>query len=344
MSSHANCTPTVDSENLVINLAGQGLFCLTHDGVIKWKKDLGKLANGWFMDPGYEWGFASSPVLRDGIIYVQCDVFDGSFIAAFEVGDGEEVWRTKREEISSWGTPLIMEKDGELQVVANGTRAICGYDASNGKELWRIRDNSEVTVASPIPNGNHVLVCGGYMPVQPIFSIDIRERGDLTPVKDDTEQDTEKKPAAESNKDSQSATVRGLQWWSPKGGAYGVTPIIYRDQLYILKSNGVITSYETQTGRELYKSRVVRGRSGDIVASPIACDGKIYIVGGDGDVFVLPAGPEYGKPAVCPVGEQVMATPAAAPGRLIIRGVDHLFCFVGDSEVSDTDAGSFPQP
>ncbi len=311
MSSHANCTPAVDQQHVVVNLAGQGLFCLTHDGELRWKKDLGKLAAGWFMDPGYEWGFASSPVLQQGRIYLQCDVFEGAFITALNADDGQEIWRTDRAEISSWGTPLLMQgNDARLQVVANGTRAICGYDAASGEELWRIEDNSEVTVASPIPNGDHVIVTGGYQPVRPIFSIDINRRGNLTPPKDS-------KPSGQT----------GLQWWLPKGGAYSITPIIYGDLLYIIQSNGVLTTYEAKTGKQVYKQRVVSGRSGDIVASPIAADGKIYIIGGDGDVFVLSAGREYESPMVCPVGEQVMATPAAAPGRLVIRGRTHVFCF-----------------
>lgn len=313
MSSHANCTPAIDAENLVINLAGQGVFCLSHDGQLKWKKDLGKLAAGWFMDPGYEWGFASSPVLRDGHVYLQCDVFEGSFISSLDVANGDEVWRTNRTEISSWGTPLLMQVGDhkQLQIIANGTRAICGYDAATGKELWRIEDNSEVTVASPIANGKHVIVTGGYQPVKPIFSIDVTQRGNLTP-----------------EADSGSKGQRGLQWWLPNGGAYGVTPIVYRDVLYILQSNGVLTTYDANSGEPFYKKRVVSGRSGDIVASPIAADGKIYIIGGDGDVFVLSAGKEYKRPMVCPIGEQVMATPAAAQGRLIVRGLNHLFCFV----------------
>ncbi len=315
MSSHANCTPSVDGEHVIVNLAGQGIYCLTHDGEIKWEKDLGKLAAGWFMDPGYEWGFASSPVLRDKRVYLQCDVFEGSFISVLNSEDGEEIWRTKREEVSSWGTPLLMNIGDEFQIIANGTRAICGYDAAHGKELWRIEDNSEITVASPIPNGNHVVVTGGYQPVKPIFSIDISERGNLTPPKD-----------------AQPTGQPGLQWWLPTGGAYSITPIIYRDLLYVFQSNGVLTTFEAGTGKKIYKKRVVSGRSGDIVASPIVSDSKIYVVGGDGDVFVLRAGPEYERPTVCPIGEQVMATPAAAPGRLVIRGLNHLFCFSSNSE------------
>ena len=124
----------------------------------------------------------------------------------------------------------------------------------------------------------------------------------------------------------------GLQWWTSKGGAYGVTPIIYRGILYVFQSNGVVATYRANSGEQIYKKRVVSGRSGDIVASPIASDGKIYLAGGDGDIFVIQTGEEYQRALVCPVGEQVMATPAAAPNRLLIRGVEHLFCISRSDE------------
>ena len=111
-----------------------------------------------------------------------------------------------------------------------------------------------------------------------------------------------------------------------------MTPLIYQGLLYIIRSNGVLTTYDVDSGELVYKKRIGSGRSGDIVASPIAGDGKIYIIGGDGDVFVLPAGRDYQRPKVCPVGEQVMASPAAAPGRLLVRGLDHLFCFASDAQ------------
>ncbi|MEM9942179.1 MAG: PQQ-binding-like beta-propeller repeat protein [Planctomycetota bacterium] len=315
MSSHANCTPAVDEKHLIINLAGQGVLCLDHDGHIVWRKDFGRLASGWFMDPGYEWGFASSPILENGVVYLQCDVFGSAFITAIQASTGQQIWRTKRIEISSWGTPLFVEStsDQPTQIVANGTRAVIGYEAASGKELWRINGNSEITVASPIRNGNHVIATGGYAPIRPIYSIDFSQRGDLTPGKEETD-----------------SNQPGLQWWNQKDGAYSVTPLVYRDLLYIFSSNGVVKVFESDSGKIVYKKRIASGRSGDIVASPIAANGKIYLLGGDGDIFILDAGREYHRPTVCSIGQPLMASPAAAQNRLVIRGKDDLFCFSKD--------------
>jgi outer membrane protein assembly factor BamB len=60
-------------------------------------------------------------------------------------------------------------------------------------------------------------------------------------------------------------------------------------------------------------------------ASPVAADGKIYVPGEDGDVFVVKAGPKFELLATNPVGEVLMATPAIAPGMLVIRGQNPVF-------------------
>ncbi len=75
------------------------------DGKPLWKRDLGVLNAGWFYDPDYEWGIASSPIIWKNLVIVQCDIQKNSFIAAFDVATGAPVWRTPREEIPSWSTP-----------------------------------------------------------------------------------------------------------------------------------------------------------------------------------------------------------------------------------------------
>jgi len=75
------------------------------DGELLWQRDLGALDAGWFYDASYQWGFASSPVIYDGLVIVQADVQEGSFIAAYDLETGREVWKTERDEIPTWATP-----------------------------------------------------------------------------------------------------------------------------------------------------------------------------------------------------------------------------------------------
>ncbi len=59
----------------------------TVDGELLWKKEFGLLDSGYFRMPKAQWGWASSPVIHDGRVYVQADAQKGSFVAAFDVDD-----------------------------------------------------------------------------------------------------------------------------------------------------------------------------------------------------------------------------------------------------------------
>ena len=98
-----------------------------------WKKDLGVLDSGFFMVPQAQWGFASSPVIHEGVVYVQADVQKDSFLAAFDVKTGKELWRTPRADVPTWSTPAIHEAGGRTQVIVNGFKHTGGYDAQDGQ-------------------------------------------------------------------------------------------------------------------------------------------------------------------------------------------------------------------
>ena len=95
--------------------------------------------------------------------------------------DGKEVWRTARAEIPGVGHA----DDGcrartASEVVTNGTKAIRGYDADTGKELWTLGPNSEITCTTPVSGHGLIFVTAGYPPVQPIYAIKVGSTGDLT--------------------------------------------------------------------------------------------------------------------------------------------------------------------
>ena len=107
-STHANPTPATDGRHLVVSFGSEGLFAYDLDGRRRWKKKLGALSSGWFFDATYEWGFASSPIIHDGRVIVQADIYGGSFLAAWDLETGDEAWRTERDEIPGWSTPTIL--------------------------------------------------------------------------------------------------------------------------------------------------------------------------------------------------------------------------------------------
>src|SRR5215218_883343 len=91
-------------------------------------------------DPTYQWGPASSPVIEGSIVLVQNDRHKDSFLAAFDLATGKEVWRANRDELPTWSTPLVVRLAARTEVVTNGGKFIRGYDVANGRELWRFGD------------------------------------------------------------------------------------------------------------------------------------------------------------------------------------------------------------
>lgn len=303
-SSQASSSPATDGKHVVAFFGSEGLYTYDTNGKLLWKQDLGILNAGWFYDPDYEWGTASSPIIYKNLVIVQCDIQKNSFAAAYDINDGHRVWMTPREEIPSWGTPTIYEGKNHAELITQATKFIRGYDPMTGKELWRLSGNSEVTAPTPIVAHDLIFVTNGYRVVQPIFAIRPGASGDIS-----------LKAGQESN-DS-------IAWSKQHGGPYMPTPVVYGDYLYTCNNQGITACYKAKTGERVYQQRL--GEGGAYSASPVAADGKIYYTSEDGDVFVVKAGPIYELLATNPIGEVCMASPAISDGKLFVRAEHHLF-------------------
>jgi outer membrane protein assembly factor BamB len=303
-ASHANPTPATDGEYVIASFGSEGLYCYNREGNLLWQKSLGVLNSGWFYDADYQWGFGSSPILYQDLVIVQCDVGKDSFIAGYRIADGHEVWRTPRDEIPSWGTPTIIETPDRVELVTNATKYARGYDPRTGEELWRLGPHSEITVPTPIFGAGLIFIASGYRPIQPIYAIRPGATGDI------------------SLKEGENANA-SIAWSTKKGGPYMPTPIVYDDHLYTCSNAGVVTCFEANTGKQIYKERL--GSSGGYTASPVAADGNLYFAGEDGDVRVVRAGPKFELLSVNSLGEPCMATPAISDGMIYIRTQHHLF-------------------
>jgi outer membrane protein assembly factor BamB len=318
-STQANPTPATDGNCVVALFGSEGMYCYDFEGNLRWKSDLGVLAAGWFYDKDYEWGFGSSPIIYRGKVIVQVDTGKDSFVAAFDLRDGKQVWRTPREEIPSWGTPTVVEGAGKPELVTNATKFVRGYDPETGKELWRLSRNAEITVPTPIAGEGLVFVTSGYRPVQPIYAIKPGASGDISLKEGKTENDK-------------------IAWSTSRNGPYMPTPVLYGKHLYICSNNGVVTCYEAKTGKQVYKERL--GGSATYTASPVAADGRLYFTSEENGVVVVNAGPKFEKVAVNPVGEVCMATPAISDGMIFVRGEHHLFAFARPSLVKRPTGGA----
>ncbi|MEW6745068.1 MAG: PQQ-binding-like beta-propeller repeat protein [Planctomycetota bacterium] len=309
--THANSTPATDGRHVVACFGSEGLYGYDVEGNRLWKQDLGYIDSGAFNAREVQWGFGSSPVIHDGLVIVQCDANNRSFIAAFNVATGEPVWRTDRDEYPTWSTPTVHSAAGRTQVILNGFKHIGGYDVKTGRELWRMRGGGDIPVPTPIVAHGLIFITSAHGPMSPIYAIRIQAEGDISLTGDE-----------DSNE--------FVAWSTPRRGAYIPTPIVYGDYLYVGDDQGTLACYEAKTGKEMYRRRLGAGRSA-YSASPVAADGKLYFTSEEGDIRVVKAGPEYESLAVNPMGELCLASPAITGGTIFVRTVKNLYA-IGEEE------------
>ncbi len=304
-ATQANATPVTNGRVVVVSFGSEGLYAYDMEGTLLWKQDLGVLDPGYAGQPELSWGFASSPVIHEDLVILQCDIQKDSFIAAFRLKDGTRAWTQKRDELPSWSTPVVYRGKTRTELVTSGSKYYRGYDPLTGRELWRLRDDTQVKVPTPVVADDLFFLSGGNPRGRDFYAVRPNATGDIS---------------LPAGRDSNAF----IAWRKTRGSPYTPTPIVYGDYLYVCNDNGVLTAYHARTGKQIYVTRIGTTNS-TFSASPIASGGRLYFASEDGEVFVVKAGPVYELLSVNRMGEPLMATPAASDGILLIRGQRHLF-------------------
>jgi len=301
-SSHANTTLITDGQKLIAFFGSEGLYCFDLDGKILWSKDLGVINNSWH---GIGWGYSSSPALYRDRIVLLCDDPKSPFVAAFNLGDGQEIWRTSRKGAceGSWGTPLVFSDGTRTQVVTNGWPYVVSYDLQDGKELWRLRGGGDIPIPTPFIADGLIVISNAHGGKAPLFAVRPSAKGDISLAE-----------GATSNE--------SVVWSVPNGGSYISTPVVYNGYIYLANFNGVLRCFEFKTARKVYEERL--GKDAACSASLVAADGKIYCPTEEGTVHVIKAGPTLEVLARNELGEPCLATPAISQGVMYFRTAGNL--------------------
>ncbi len=205
----------------------KGCLRTTPSGTLLWQKDLGLLDSGFFQVPEAQWGFASSPVIHGDRVIVQADVLKGSFLAAFDVATGTRALADGTERLPDVEHPDRALGGRPTQVIVNGFKHVGGYDLATGKELWRMKGGGDIPVPTPIVHRDLAIITNAHGPAAPIFAVRPGATGDISLA-----------AGAQTN--------NHIAWSQQRDGAYMQTPIVYGEQLYVCRDNGVLSVYEAQ--------------------------------------------------------------------------------------------------
>jgi outer membrane protein assembly factor BamB len=286
-------------------------------GRLRWQKNWGTLRTSpvIYNDKPFpsgvdlEWGFASSPVLYGNRVFVQCDVLTNGFVAALDLDDGKEAWRTRRDDTATWSTPSICAGAPRPQLVVNGWKHMGGYDLTTGEEIWRMSGGGDCPVPTPVIWNGLIFLMSAHGPRRPIYAVRADAIGDVSLPEG-------------------AATNQHVAWSTLRGGSYMQTPLIYGDYLFSCHVDGVLSCYEARTGKLMYKERLGAGGDG-FTASPVASEGKLYFTSERGAVIVVKPAPEFTVLATNQMGEVCMATPAISEDTIYFRTRGHVVAVGG---------------
>ena len=355
----ASPSPVTDGSNVYVFFGDFGLLSYGPDGNERWRLPLGP-----FNNPN---GHGSSPILADGKLVLICDQDTGSYLLALDPASGRVLWKTMRPEYTrGYATPAVYRpKTGPAELIVPGSFEVASYLLETGEKLWWVRGMAWQLKAVPVIDRDRIFVVGWEIGGDeerrgkvPEFARILAERDnnhdgklsskELSPSysaywfgENDLNRDGyiderewqffQTRNAAENCLVAIRAGGRGdvtrsrVLWKYRKALPNTSSPLLYQGVLYLLR-DGIFTSLNPETG-EVYKQARLTGALGSYWSSPVAADGRIFVVSEEGKVVVLRAGAEWEILAVNNLDEDTFATPAILDGRIYIRTRQALYCF-----------------
>jgi outer membrane protein assembly factor BamB len=289
-NSHASPTPLARGDRLYVHFGHQGTACLDLSGKILWQQ------TGLAYKPVH--GNGGSPILVDDKLIFSIDGAEQTKVVALSVDDGSVVWQADRQSTAvkkfSFSTPLAIQVSGRTQVISPGSDMVCGLDAANGQEIWRVTYDGYSVIPRPVYGQGLVFVCTGYNRPS-LLAIDPTGEGDIT----------------ESH----------VRWKTDKGVPHTPSLLLVEDRLFMVSDRGVASCLDALSGEVHWQERV----DGNFSASPLYAAGRVYLQSEEGQGTVLEAATEFRPLAKNDLKERSLASYAVDGSTLFIRTDKHLY-------------------
>lgn len=297
LNSYASPTPVIAGNMLICHFGTYGTAGVNREsGQVVWRVEQLRL--------DHQNGPGSSPVVWDDLAIIHLDGMDTQSVAALRTTTGELVWQTTRsgemdptpELKKAYGTPLIVETDQRPVVISPAANWVYGYDARNGREIWKAAYGKLgfSTVPRPVLFRNKAIIATSYMQSR-LLAVRIDGEGDVT--------------------------NSHVEWISDRQIPQKPSAVIAKDLLFFVSDRGIARCLQPESGEEVWFARL----PGEYSASPTAAGDRLYFFNHDGTCTVIRAGQKFEQLAQNQLASGVMASPAIAGNSLFIRTQESLY-------------------
>jgi outer membrane protein assembly factor BamB len=287
-NSLASPTPIVVGDRVFVHFGADGTAALDTSGAVLWRTRL---------DYESQHGNGGSPAVYDDLLIINCDGGDQAYVVALDQATGRERWKTRRRQPSdqAYTTPLVIDVNGQSQLVSVGAYRAAAYELRTGRELWRVSYGSGFSnVPRPVYGHGLVYIATGFH--QPaILAVRPDGTGDVTRTH--------------------------VVWTLTRGAPFTPSPILVGTELLVVSDIGILTCVDAKTGAILWQQRL----GGNYSASPVYADGRVYFQSEEGVTTVIAPGRTFERLAESRLDDVTLASLAVAHGSFYLRGRSHLY-------------------
>ena len=306
LNTYASPTPCIEKDKVYVHYGSMGTACInTADGSIVWKRTDLKCK--------HVQGPASSPIIYKDMLILHFEGTDVRFIVALDKTNGQTIWRSDRpaepyeplQEIGrkAYITPIIVNVKGRDMLISDGSAVCIAYDPNTGREIWRVVDGAESTIAMPFTENGVVFWYAGYM------------------VADDGSKYTNMLAV---NPDGSGDITRTNVIWKKRDELsrnHSLTPVIKDGLIYTVNTFNKLMCIDAASGEEVWSKHLLSNYD----ASPIYINGNIWFFSVKGEVLTIKEGRKYEVIASNKMESGIWATPAVLRNSIIVRTQNYLY-------------------
>jgi outer membrane protein assembly factor BamB len=284
-NSHASPTPIYEKGRIYAHFGHHGTACVDEAGKVLW--------TSLYRYPPVH-GTGGSPVLVDDLLIFHADGAAEPVVIALDKATGKQRWKVARPASEapnkfSFCTPLLIQVNGQRQLISAGSGIVQALDPKDGHEIWHVLYGTGFSVVPrPVFAQGLVFLSSGYNKPT-AYAIRPDGQGDVT--------------------------ATHVAWTSTKRVPLNPSMLVIGDELYMLADTGVLSCLDAKTGEVHYEERLLGSSS----ASLLAAEGHIYALDEQGKSAVVKAGKTFQLLATSELQEHTLASMSVCDNDLLIR-------------------------